>query len=150
MDYYLHIYLKGYFYPRRYDIESILKDLNLPVDLDKVFVRKERTLSLSDVNEFVYVTDTDCQDKVMDLELGILNREDVSFESKMDVMLKPGEYFVVSCEKYEPYFDFDENFIKVTDDNCYCYTNYDCLYDFAKSKMYFKLKEEHEQAQDGC
>ena len=145
MNYYLHIYLKGYFHPRFHDIESILKDLNLAVDFDKVFVRKERLLS--DVNEFVYVTDTDCQDKVMDLELGILAREDVSFNSKMDVMLKPGEYFIVSCETYEPYSDFYESFIKLTDDNCYCCdsTNFSCLYDFAKSKMYIDLKEEQEQ-----
>ena len=144
MNYYLHIFLKGYLYPRVSDIKSILKDLNLAVDLDKVYVRKEKTLC--DVNEFVYVTDTDCHDKVMDLMLGILSREDVSDDSKMDVMLKPGEYFVASCQKYEPYLDFDKSFIKVTDDNyCYEYEYRGCLYDFAKSKMYLKLKEEQEQ-----
>lgn len=137
---YLHIAFKNDFYPRFQDIESILKDLNLAVDFDKVFVRKEK--SFSSVNEFVYMTDIDCEDKVMDLELGILARQDVSFDSKMDVMLKPGEYFVISFEKYPPYFDFDESFTKLTKDNCCTY--YDVEYDIAKSKMYFKLKEEQE------
>ena len=144
MNYYLHIFLKGYTYPRVPDIESILKDLNLAVDLDKVYVRKETTWF--PVTEFVYVTDTNCHDKVMDLELGILSREDVSHDSKMDVMLKPGEYFVASCEKYEPYLDFDKSFIKVPTDDFY---HLDCLYDFAKSKMYLKLKEEQEQEEIG-